>query len=186
MRPYVRYHGKVACRRWFLGVGALLWLTTATWAEPYFSPDGRFTASLSPQTVRSTSLSSSPLGDIATTVFLDRQPGRFLTVSFTDLPPMAMLAGRVGIFEDARDGMLQQCQGEMLSWVKENRSSRRLTYRVSGEKTYRGETLFRMEKFRLYVVDVRSEVTLKPAIDKQFLSSFRIQPPAAALGPEAP
>lgn len=173
----------MAIPRWIPICCALLWVTTAAWAEPYLCPDGRFSASLSNSTVRSVSTSPSPVGTIATHVYLDRQPGRFLTVSFTDLPKLALLAGRETIFEEARNGMLEQCQGQIVSWAKEDRNTRRLTYKVVGDKNFRGQTLFRLEKYRLYVVDVRSEVEQKPTADRDFLSSFKLLAPAAAAAP---
>lgn len=173
----------MAKSRWIQVFCALLWFTPAAWAQPYVCPDGRFSAALSRDTARSLSTSESPLGPVATNVYLDRQPGRFLTVSFTDLPKLALLAGRETLFEEARDGMLEQCNGQLLTWVKDNRHTRRLTYKVTGEKSYRGETVFQLEKYRLYVVDVRSEVHLKPVVDREFLSSFKILSPAAAAAP---
>jgi hypothetical protein len=172
--------------RWIKICCALLWFTAAAWAEPYLCPDGRFSAELSQATVRSVSTSESPLGTIATHVYLDRQPGRFLTVSFTDLPKLALLAGRETLFEEARDGMLDQCHGHMLTWTKVDRQTRRLTYQVNSEKTYRGETLFRLEKYRLYVIDARSEASLKAALDRDFFNSFKIFAPAAAAAPLRP
>jgi len=175
----------VANQRWNFGLSALLWLTTGAWAEPYTSSDGRFSAELSPATTCTTSQSESPVGAVVTTVFLDKQPGRFLTVSFTDLPKLAILGGRDRIFNEARDGMLQQCSGTQTSWLRQDSQTRRLLYTAPG---YRGETIFRLEKYRLYVVDVRSEVSLKPALDTQFLQSFKIiSPPAAsASAPKDP
>ena len=170
----------MANRRWNCSLGALLWFTTVAWAEPYVSSDGRFTAELSPATTCSTSQSESPVGAVITTVFLDKQPGRFLTVSFTDLPKLAILAGLDRIFDEARDGMLQQCSGTQTSWQRQDSQTRRLLYAAPG---YRGETIFRLEKYRLYVVDVRSEVSLKPALDTQFLQSFKIISPPAASAP---
>ena len=173
----------MANQRWNWSLSALLWFTTGAWAEPYVSPDGRFSAELSPATTCITSQSESPVGPIATTVFLDRQPGRFLTVSFTDLPKLALLAGRDRIFDEARDGMLEQCAGKQTSWQRTDAQTRRLLYSVVGSPQYRGETIFRLEKYRLYVVDVRSEVNLKPTLDSAFLHSFRIISPPAAAAP---
>lgn len=166
--------------RWSLGLSALLWFTTAAWAEPYVSSDGRFSAELSPATTCTTSQSESPVGAVVTTVFLDKQPGRYLTVSFTDLPKLAILAGRDRIFDEARDGMLQQCSGSQTAWQRQDAATRRLLYKAPG---YRGETIFRLEKYRLYVVDVRSEISLKPSLDSQFLQSFKIISPPAASAP---
>lgn len=178
----------MANQRWNWGLSALLWFTTGAWAEPYVSPEGRFSAELSPATTCSTSASESPVGSIVTTVYLDRQPGRFLTVSFTDLPKLALLAGRDRIFDEARDGMLEQCAGKQTSWQRSDSQTRRLLYLVAGSPQYRGETLFRLEKYRLYVIDVRSEVNLKPSMDSSFLQSFRIMslPAAAAPTPKDP
>lgn len=170
----------MANQRWNLSLGALLWFTTVAWAEPYVSPDGRFSADLSPATSCTTSQSDSPLGAIVTTVFLDKQPGRFLTVSFTDLPKLAILAGRERIFDEARDGMLQQCGGTQTAWQRQDAQTRRLLYSAPG---HRGETIFRLEKYRLYVVDVRSEISVKPALDSRFLQSFKIISPPAASAP---
>ncbi len=170
----------MANQRWNWGLSALLWYTTVAWAEPYVSPEGRFTAELSPATTCTTSSSDSPVGAVITTVYLDKQPGRFLTVSFTDLPKLAILAGRDRIFDEARDGMLQQCAGTQTSWQRQDSQTRRLVYTSPG---HRGETIFRLEKYRLYVIDVRSEVSLKPALDSQFLQSFKIISPPAASAP---
>ena len=175
----------MANQRWNCGLSALLWFTTVAWAEPYVSPDGRFSAELSPATTCTTSQSESPVGAVLTTVFLDKQPGRFLTVSFTDLPKLAILAGRDRIFEEARDGMLQQCGSMQTAWQRQDSQTRRLLYTAPG---HRGETIFRLEKYRLYVVDVRSEVSLKHALDSQFLQSFKIisLPAASAPVPKDP
>lgn len=170
----------MANQRWNLVLSALLWFTTVAWAEPYVSLDGRFSAELSPATTCNTSQSDSPVGAIVTTVYLDRQPGRFLTVSYTDLPKLAILAGRERIFDEARDGMLQQCGGVQTLWQRRDAQTRRLLYTSPG---HRGETIFRLEKYRLYVVDVRSEMSLKPALDSQFLQSFKIISPPAASAP---
>lgn len=177
---FFRYPEMVANLRWNGCLSALLWFTTVAWAEPYVSPEGRFSAELSPATTCTTSQSESPVGDIVTTVYLDKQPGRFLTVSFTDLPKLAILAGRDRIFDEARDGMLQQCAGTQTSWQRQDAQTRRLVYTAPG---YRGETIFRLEKYRLYVIDVRSETSLKPALDAQFLQSFKIISPPAASAP---
>ena len=175
----------MANRRWNLFLGALLWSTTAAGAEPYVSSDGRFSAELSGTTICSTSESESPVGAVVTTVYLDKQPGRFLTVSFTDLPKLALLAGRDRIFDEARDGMLQQCSGTQNSWQRVDSQTRRLLYKAPG---HRGETIFRLEKYRLYVVDVRSELNIKPQMDAQFLQSFKIisLPAASAPPPKDP
>lgn len=170
----------MANQRWNRVLVALLWVTTAAWAEPYVSSDGRFTAELSSATTCTTSQSESPVGAVVTTVFLDRQPGRFLTVSYTDLPKLALLAGRDRIFDEARDGMLEQCSGRQGSWQRVDAQSRRLLYTSPG---HRGETIFRLEKYRLYVIDVRSELGIKPQMDAQFLKSFRIISLPAASAP---
>ncbi len=170
----------MANQRWNWSLSALLWFTTGAWAEPYVSSDGRFSAELSSATTCATSQSESPVGAIVTTVYLDKQPGRFLTVSFTDLPKLAILAGRERIFDEARDGMLQQCGGLQIAWRRQDPQTRRLLYTSPG---HRGETLFRLEKYRLYVVDVRSEISLKPSLDSQFLQSFKIISPPAASAP---
>ncbi|MBS2038802.1 hypothetical protein JST97_27725 [bacterium] len=170
----------MANQRWNLVLCALLWFTTVAWAEPYVSADGRFSADLSSSTVCSTSQSESPVGAVVTTVYLDRQPGRFLTVSYTDLPKLALLAGRDRIFDEARDGMLQQCSGSQSSWQRLDSQTRRLLYTSPG---HRGETIFRLEKFRLYVIDVRSELAVEPQMDAQFLRSFKIISPPAASAP---
>ncbi len=164
---------------------ALLWFSTVAGAEPYVSPDGRFSADLSGATICSTSQSDSPVGAVVTTVFLDKQPGRFLTVSYTDLPKLALLAGRDRIFDEARDGMLQQCGGTQATWQRVDSQTRRLLYKAPG---YRGETIFHLEKSRLYVVDVRSELNIKPQMDAQFLQSFKIisLPAASAPPPKDP
>ena len=170
----------MANRRWNEVLVALLWFTTVAWAEPYVSADGRFSAELSTSTTCTTSQSESPIGAVVTTVFLDRQPGRFLTVSYTDLPKLALIAGRDRIFDEARDGMLEQCSGAQTSWQRVDAQTRRLLYTSPG---HRGETIFRLEKFRLYVIDVRSDTSVKPQMDAQFLQSFRIISPPAASAP---
>lgn len=167
----------MARQRWNPGFCALLWLTTVAWAEPYYSSDGRFSAELSAATTRTTAYSESPIGTITTIVYLDRQPGRCLTVSYTDLPKLALLAGRERIFSDARDEMLQQCGATQHDWQRIDTLSRRLNYQLPGQ---RGMTLFYMEKFRLYVVDVRSDLSVLAQKDNQFLQSFKILSPAAA------
>lgn len=164
--------------RWrMVALLALLGCLPQAQAEPYVCPDGRFSAELSTAVTRTTSQSESPLGPITTNVLLDRQEGRFLTVSYTDLPRLALLAGREHIFNEAKEGMLAQCNGKEISWTTVDRQTRRLTYQVSENPGYRGETLFRLDQFRLYVVDVRSLASLKKAPDDQFLASFRILTP---------
>jgi len=174
------------CTQGFCGL--LWWITAAltspwSWAQPYSCPEGRFAAELSSGTSRTESSSESPLGPITTYIYLDRQPRRTLTVSYTDLPKLALLAGREHIFEQSKQGMLEQCQGILSTWDKLDRNNRRLTYRVEGATRYRGETLFRLEQMRLYVIDVRSELGVKPEIDRHFLQSFKILPPPAAAAP---
>lgn len=173
--------------RWTQGFSRLL-LTAAfssswAWAQPYTCPEGRFSAALSSATGRTESCSESPLGAITTYIYLDRQPRRTLTVSYTDLPKLALLAGREHIFEQSRQGMLAQCQGILCNWEKPDRNSRRLTYRVEGPTRYRGETHFKLDQMRLYVIDVRSEIGVEPEIDRNFLQSFKILPPPAAAAP---
>lgn len=186
-RTGFRYAILVAGRRRTVKFCALLWFAAGAWvcpwvawAEPFVSTDGCFSAELSPTTQYTSNSSPSPVGEIITSVFLDRQPGRFLTVSFTDLPKLALLGGRETIFEEARNGMLQQCGGTPVSWVRQDRQTRRLFYQVQGQPAYRGETLFRLDRCRLYVVDVRSEAHLPVQADRHFLSSFKVLPPAAA------
>lgn len=173
----------MAGRRWTVKICALLWFAARAWAEPYVSNDGRFSAELSTATEYSSSSSPSPVGAVLTSVFLDRQPGRFLTVSYTDLPKLALLGGRETIFQEARNGMLEQCGGVALNWTRQDRQTRRLLYQVKGQPAYRGECLFRLDRYRLYVVDVRSEAHLPAQADQQFLSSFKILAPPAAAAP---
>lgn len=151
----------------------LLLLGSLCWGEPFTCPEGRFVADLTPAAERSIESSDSPLGAISTVIYLDRLKGRYLTVSYTDLPKLALLGGRERIFQEACQSLLSSCQGELQDCQVIDRSTRSLRYRVGD--SYLGRALLRLEQFRLYVVDARSEAPLAQDNDR-FLHSFRVLP----------
>jgi hypothetical protein len=122
----------------------------------------------------SRSNSKTPLGEVTTQLYTCSRPWGSYTLTYTDLPGMAVTFALDRVFEDARSEVLKDAQARQLSYTDSTQfEGKDLSY---VNERIQGWTGFYLMGDRLYVADVR----VKKGSPKQkyvdpFFASLRLQ-----------
>lgn len=147
--------------------------------QTFTSPEGRFSVSMPGTPQLSTSQSSSPVGAITTNTYDISSPGEDLSVSYADLPSIAVFFGGAGrIFSGAVSDFLKTENATQLTLDDTSISGhpgKVMTYQMPDGSV--GKAMFYLVGARLYVLtatrSASGPVPSQPIDD--FFSSFTLQ-----------
>lgn len=143
------------------------------------SQEGRFSVMVPGAPQHRSSTNDTPIGPVVENSYVCQRPGESFTVSFTDLPGMALLfEGRPGLYDKAREALLKQVAGRQVSFQPlqvGGREARVLDYALkSGGKEQAGRAWFVLVGRRLYVVDATIPKAKAPKGFEPFFSSLKL------------
>ncbi len=139
----------------------------------FSSYEGRFSVMLPDIPRQGTSTIQTLVGPVVEHSFGSTSQEAGFTVSYTDLPAVALLAGgRQGIYDQARLALLDHVDGQQVAFLAlkvAKRQARVLTYTLEADSLARvGRTWFVLVGRRLYVVDA----TMPAAMTQNLLDGF--------------
>lgn len=165
---------EAACMRTLL---FLLLLALPAAAAPWTSPDGKFTIAFPAEPKATSETDSSPLGDITSHTFTADQGGVTYSVTYSDLPGLAVLFGGSGtIYDNAKGDLLHSAFGKATSWNDQTiagHPGKALVYDVpehEGQPDMTGKANLVLVGDRLYVINVTAPAGQGNA--DAFLNSF--------------
>lgn len=148
-----------------------------TW-QTYSAPDpGRFSVQFpgTPQT--SSQQNPSPVGTVTTNLFTCQASYGNFTVTYSDLPSIAASFAEGKCFDGARDGLLQDSKGTLVSytdWQSQGRDDAKdIVYK---SPTAQGHAWLIMCGSRMYVLDARVKNGTQQAWVDPFFKNFTYTP----------
>ncbi|WP_172819646.1 hypothetical protein [Gloeomargarita lithophora] len=146
---------------------------------PYSPPTGWFQVEMPASPTTSQIQDASPVGTITTHIFSAKEGGATFSVSYSDLPALAIqFVGADGLMGQAKSSMLRDQNARELSFdpaTMNGLSGKRLVYETTTNGTKRtGEAFFTLNNTRLYVLDALVPVGSE-ALAQKFFQSFTLK-----------
>lgn len=154
----------------------------ADWV-PFQSQDGKFAVQMPTQPSEDTETTSSLVGNVVDSTFSSTSGDESFSVTYTDLPALAVAFGGSGtIYSNAAGSLLKDVLGKQSSFndaTVAGQSGKELDYTAparSGEPPMVGKARMFLVGNRLYVVNATVPASGSEADMDRFFSSFRLLP----------